>query len=206
MGAAYFFSGFGRDEGFGAAIARALREDMPARGGLVVVASSPQEHTINDRYWPIYLNWFAQADLYFDRYSLLDGRMAPKQALDLLASAACVLLAGGDTLAQFEFLRANGYDSGLREAPGVIAGLSAGAINMGRVSVCPRRPGQDAPTCYAGLNIADVTVLPHFSPAQAHLLEEARQLAAPARVLGLPDGSAVVVRNGETAHIGPVYT
>lgn len=65
-----------------------------------------------------------------------------------IRNASVVFLMGGMTPVQFKFLKENELDEVLRKYQGCVLGLSAGAINMAKISICTRSGGDDKTEIY----------------------------------------------------------
>lgn len=205
MTAAYFFSGFDPITGFPAEIAANLRQDIPNHDLLFFIASSPSNHAKSDRYAQGTRRWFEQAGISFRDYQLLDDRFDMRKAKDAVAAASCLYLMGGDTLAQFEFLQSNGLVDAIVQTHGVIAGLSAGAINMGKVSLCSKDENVPETVLYPGIGIADITIEPHFTLDRPALIGELEEISRQHTIYAMCDGSAIIVRNGQTICFGDIH-
>lgn len=205
MTAAYFFSGFDPATGFPAEIEANLRQDITRPDLLLFIASSPGSHAKSDLYAQGTRRWFEQAGISFSGYQLLDDRFDMSKAGDAVTAASCIYLMGGDTLAQFAFLQRNGLIDAIAQAHGVVAGLSAGAINMGKVSLCSRDEDVPETVLYHGIGIADITVEPHFALEKAALIAELEDISRQHAIHAMCDHSAIIVRNGQTAYFGDIY-
>ncbi len=205
MRISYFLSGFGEESGFPPALAAALQRDLPRRDTLLLIASSPGGYEKTDRYKNGVIRWFEKAGMVFETCLLLDDRMDGAQALAAIHSASCIFLMGGDTLAQFAFLQESGLTHALKNTGAVVAGMSAGAINMAVDSLCTKDRFNAQTTLYKGIGRADITMEPHFSMENSPLMEELKQLSMDRTIYALCDGSAITVRGGEVLFLGEIY-
>ena len=203
MKTAYFFSGFDA-AGFPEGIARRLREDIPVRGMLLFIASSPAGYEKSEYYLNGNKRWFEKAGIVFKEYRLLDDRIDADTARGLIDTASCILLMGGDTLAQFSHIKTAGLLDAIRASNAVVAGISAGAINMGRTAICTKDDYYPETAVYDGIGIADITVEPHFSPDNSEVISELRAHTCHC-VFGMCDGSAIILRGGKISYIGEIY-
>lgn len=191
-------------EGFPDALAQVLDRAVDRRGRFAFVASDfVEQPERTDRYFARFLGMFTACGIAFGQSCVVDGRLAPEAARRAVARADVVWLAGGDTPAQYRYLEQYGLVPVLRAHGGVVIGMSAGAINMGRTAVCTRACGHAVQQIYPALGLVDFSVEPHFDPA--HPAEE--QLAVSRRRLlyGLCDEGAIVCTPEGVQLIGDVY-
>lgn len=80
-----------------------------------------------------------------------------------------VYLLGGNPLEQMNFLRKHNLDSVLREYPGILIGVSGGAMSLGQNVVVPPC-GEKYPqvSITPGIKTVDKSVMPHFEYAADH--------------------------------------
>lgn len=205
MKTAFFFSGFDPASGFPAPIAQALRESIPRRDILLFIASTPDNHPKNETYMRGAIAWFDWAGIPFGQCRLLDDRIPPTLARHWIHAADVIYLMGGDTLAQFAFLRDSQLIDTLRDTHAVVMGLSAGAINMGKNALCTRDDHNPETVCYEGLGIADITVDPHFDPSDTARIAELAAPAWPHPIYAMCDDSAIIARDGGVTFLGEIY-
>lgn len=153
-----FFSGFPTHH-FTDEIADVLFETLTGREKLVFISAWPQDHARNDEDSDGMHGMFAERDMPFREHFVIDGRTGAAEAVELVRTADCVFLMGGDPPAQMQLIRDLGLVSPLRESPAVILGVSAGAMNMGnRVAEI-----WDSKAFYEGIGLADVTIKSHYT-------------------------------------------
>ena len=202
---AYFFSGFDPSTGFTSEIAANLRKDITNRDLLLFIASSPSGHEKTDRYLNGTRNWFEQSGIFFKDYLLLDDSVDNAKAQELINSASCIYLMGGDTLAQISFLKNNSLIGTIINSKAVVIGLSAGAINMSKTSLCSKDAQVPETVIYDGIGIADITIEPHFSPDNSELISELKFISLQHLIYAMCDNSAVIVRDESISLIGEIY-
>lgn len=136
-----------------------------------------------------------------------DVREDPEAALVALRSASVLVLPGGSPARLLEALQgtaAGEVVAGLLASGGVVMGASAGAMVLCAWTVLPERGMRVVP----GLGLVpDVVVVPHWSGGRSDWLR-AIDLDVPAdvTVLGLPEESGVVVRDGQVRAVGRLGT
>ena len=202
----YQFSGFDASGGFPADIADSLRKDLPERKRLVFICSSPALHETTQRYCEVNRSWFEQACLGFSDYQIIDDRCTPEDAKVFASSASCIFLTGGDTLGQSLFLSDYHMDKILCNFDGVIIGLSAGAINMGKTALCSKDKKNEKTLIYDGLGLVDITAEPHFDPQNGELLEnELFPLSDMLQIYAVCDGGGIRTGLDTVRYFGEVY-
>lgn len=136
-----------------------------------------------------------------------DVREDPEGALAALRSASLLVLPGGSPARLLEALQSTAAGEVVAEllaAGGVVMGASAGAMVLCAWTVLPERGMRVVP----GLGLVpDVVVVPHWSGGRSDWLR-AIDLGVPAdvTVLGLPEESGVVVREGRLRAVGRLAT
>ena len=195
-----FFSNFEPSRGFPPEVADYLRAHLTQRESLVFIASNPAGYTKTDHYAAQQHGWFEAAGLPFTRYHKIDDRTSPAQAAQLVREASCVYLMGGTTGLQMRFLLDYGLDQAIRETGAAVLGLSAGAVNMAKHALDITESLEP----HAGLNLADITVHPHFDPADQDELATLRALSARFPIHAMRDGSAVFVKDNHATLIGEI--
>jgi len=192
-------------DGFDEETTRLLGRLIPRRGRFAFVASDfEHRHDTTDFYFGGVLTWFRDAGISFERSYVVDGRMTPSEAQAAAREADVVWLSGGDTLAQFGSLEEYGLVDVIRQHPGVIIGMSAGAINMAKTAVLYDPPyGVHTATVYAGIGCVDISADPHFEPDRiaATLLNASEERV----IYGLCDNSIIVCHDGQTEYHSEVY-
>lgn len=136
----YLCSGFAKDCGFSAEIVAQLHKDIKNKKSLVYIASlpSPERYEKTAFYMAINTSWFEKIGSTFEQTSVIDHRKSPDEAVNLIKNASVIFLMGRTTLAQMAFILEYGLTEPLKYHNGVIIGLSAGAINMAKVSLCSK--------------------------------------------------------------------
>jgi cyanophycinase len=132
-----------------------------------------------------------------------DAREDPGAALALLRTARLVVLPGGSPSRLLDALRSTGVDGVLQDVladGGVLMGASAGAMVLCDWTVLPDRGMRVVP----GLGLVpDLVVVPHWSGSRPDWLQAIEQeVPAEVTVLGLPEESGVLVRDGARTAVG----
>jgi peptidase E len=195
-----FFSGFDPSRGFPSNVECFLREKLSQRETLVFIASNPVGHTKTDHYAAVTHGWFEAAGLSFACYHVIDDRTEPAHAAQLISEASCVFLMGGKTGMQMAFLRETGLAQAIQCSSAAIFGLSAGAINMGAVSL----DIDESLEPHEGLALADITIHPHFDPQNRDELSTLLRLSAQFPIYAMRDDSAIFVQNNQNSFMGEI--
>lgn len=200
------FSGFDNDRGFPEELAQSLETIITNRGTLIYIASSPKDFETTDYYKDITVGWFAKIGIEFERVVVIDDRKSQAESKSLIREASVILLAGGITLNQMEFLKRSDLVSELQRYEGVVMGISAGAINMAVDSFYSADEDHSLTQFYDGLGLVGISVEPHFLPDDVKRLElEILPYSNEADIYCLCDDSAIIVKDGERCYLGDVY-
>ncbi len=205
MRTAYFFSGFDPVAGFPSEVSDNLHKDIVNRDMLLFISSSPFGHEKSDKHMAGTIRWFEQAGICFAVHRLLDDRADAAQALDWVHRASCIFLMGGDTLAQITYIKDNGFLSAIRNSRAVVMGISAGAINMAKTSLCTKDKYTPKTVMYEGIGVADVTIEPHFTLDNWELIAELDLISQQHPIYAMCDGSAIIVRGESIVYIGDIH-
>lgn len=200
-----FFSGFDRAYGFTDNIIPYLQKSLQCRDRIVFIASSPENHEKSERYLKGNNSWLIKAGVAFHSRRLLDDRTDPDAASELIRTAGCIFLMGGDTLAQIGFLRRYGLSEAIRNSNAPVLGISAGAINMACTSLCTKDNYFPETVVYKGIGLADYTVEPHFDLHNAEQVTELKNLSKNLTIYAMCDNSAIIVQNGTPVFLGELY-
>jgi cyanophycinase-like exopeptidase len=136
-----------------------------------------------------------------EAYGLPDPREG--MASDLFRGDGLVVLPGGSPARLLTGLRETGLDEQLRgyvAEGGAVMGASAGAMVLGSWTVLPegRKPKLDV-----GLGlVADAVVVPHWSGAREDWLVVIDAGVEEGLVLGIPEESGVLLRDGAMTALG----
>ena len=195
-----FFSGFPTRH-FTDEIAEKLREEIPNRDSLVFVSAWPSDSVRNDDDAAGMHGMFAERGIGFSRFSVIDRRTDPEEAGRLIREASCVFLMGGNATLQMRLIHEKHIDDALRETSAVVLGVSAGSMNMGKTTV----DIWESLVPYEGLGFADITMIGHFSDADAERLRLMKEVSMERPVCAMEDESAIFMKNGKADLIGIIH-
>ncbi len=154
-----------------------LRDALPPFPRCLYICSDPDTHDLNCRWGADIFKAFANAEIFFSHYEVLDGSNADF-APEMVAQADFIVTAGGHVPTQNAFFQ----DIQLRELlegwDGVVMGISAGSMNLAEaVYVQPEEEGESDPhfpRWAPGLNLTDVNILPHYQKVKNNILDGLR--------------------------------
>lgn len=191
--------------GIGDRLADAMRELIVKREHFAFIASDfrkeAQEGT--DHHAQGICSQLEGIGICFAHHSIIDARISPEQARKEVEHADVVWLAGGDTPTEYAAIKEYGLCEVLQQHSGVIIGMSAGSINMGKEAVCTLTCGHDRQQVYPALGLVEWSVEPHFHPDGP--LEELLELSKRYLIYGLCDEGAILCVDGAYRFYGEIY-
>ena len=188
---------------------------LPQNPRVLFVASNPEDHAGTCRFGADVFCAFAEADIPFSKYTVLDGTNA-QSAKKLVHSSDFIIFAGGHVPTQNAFLNAIRMRQLLRDYDGVVMGISAGSMNLAdTVYVQPEEPGESSPDFRRfapGLGLTRFQILPHYQKVKDNILDGLRlyEDITFADSMGhsfivLPDGSYIYQDDEEQTLLGEGY-
>lgn len=193
-----------------------LHEVWPESGRCLMIAAFPDAYGLNDEMTSYYREAVVNSGLPVESFDLWDARH-PGLSQDELQNYGVIFLAGGHVPTEhrwFEYIRLREL---LDDYDGVVIGTSAGSMNMAEeVYAWPEEPGEtELPyekLFFPGLGLAHTNVLPHYNKVKNGRLDGklfVQEIAAGhswgRRFYAIPDGSYVLVRDGEETVFGEAY-
>ncbi len=161
--------------------------------------------------------WFQDRQHFYARFGAkleffgVESEFDPTRNSELIRCDA-IHLTGGNTFQFLYWLRERSMIQMLRQyaqSGGTLIGVSAGAIMMTSDTstsyLCWDSPYRDLEG-YEGLNLVPFAFLPHFEPSDQGI-ESLKNYSLRFRgnVYAITDAGAIVVENGETDLIGPIW-
>ena len=195
--------------------AASLREDITDKSSLAIIWGAWGI----DEYANIAINdWLNPANIIFEEYHAVDTRMDKSEAQDAVKNASVILLTGGDTIPQMDFITDYGLDKAIKESrANVIIGISAGSHNMAKKYVDAANNNYESGerAVYDGLGLDDFAFVPYFSLGETvrHGLESTKliqnyllPLSKEINIYAACDGASIRVKDGLVNVItGDVY-
>ncbi len=196
-----FFSGF-PERRFTDEIARRLKEELPVRKRIVFITACPEDYRRNDEDSAGMHGMFTEYGIGFDRFCVVDNRTESTDALQWAREADCFFLMGGGVCAdQMQLIRDKGIYDIVRNGPGMVLGVSAGSMNMGKTTV----DIWESLIPYEGLGFADITMIGHFSCDDTERLRLMKEVSMDRPVCAMEDESAIFIKNGRVDLIGTIH-
>ena len=154
-----------------------IREVLPPNPRALFITSDPENRDMTCRFAAETTAAFAEADMAFRAYHILDGYNA-EDAGALIADSDIILLSGGHVPTQNAFFNDIGLRELMEDYDGVVVGISAGSMNCADVVyVQPEEEGESDPDFERfapGLGLTDVNILPHYQKVKDNLLDGRR--------------------------------
>lgn len=197
----YLFSDFNNN--FPDDIGKNLKNDIHV-DSFVFIPTVPENTSISQKYFDLTKKLFKNIEIDFKNSILLDRRYTSEEAKNIIKNATAIFLSGGDTLNQFKFIKEYQLEKVLDEFNGVLMGLSAGAINLGEISMVFKDNPDNSDKVYDGLGISPITIIPHFEPTGSDLKEKLIKLSGEHLIFAITDNSAVKVTS-TLEFFGDVY-
>ena len=196
-----FFSGF-PERRFTDEIARRLEKELPVRRCIVFITACPVEYQQNDEDSAGMHGMFVEYGIGFERFCVVDARMYPADAQKWAREADCFFLMGGGVCAeQMQLMRDKGIYDIVRDGPGMVLGVSAGSMNMGKTTV----DIWESLEPYEGLGFADITMIGDFDYNDTERLRLETEVSMERPVCAMEDESAIFIRNGKVDIIGTIH-
>ena len=164
------------------------------------ISAWPDEYVQNDKDSDGMNEMFAERDMSFKKYCVIDNRTKADDAISLIHSASCIFLMGGNATLQMQLMHNKGFVDEIRRSNAVILGVSAGAMNMGKHTV----DIYESLTPYEGLGFADITVKAHY-PFSEELLQSIMQVSMKLPICAMTDESAIFIKDRNIIRIGQIY-
>lgn len=188
---------------------------LPPNPRVLFVASNPDDHPGTCRFGADVFCAFAEANITFSRYTVLDGTNAAS-ARKLVHSSDFIIFAGGHVPTQNAFLSAIHMRELLADYRGVLMGISAGSMNMAKtVYVQPEEPGESDPgfrRFAPGMAVTRCRILPHYQKVKDNILDGKRLFedityadSMGQTFFALPDGSYIYQDHEECTLLGKGY-
>lgn len=195
------FSGFPARR-FPADIALRLKAALTERHSLVFISAWPDDAARNDADAAGMHGMFAEWDMAFGRFAVIDERTPSDDAQRMLREADCVFLMGGNPTVQMHYIRESELVDTLCSFGGVLLGVSAGAINMAHRSL----DVWESPKPYEGLGLTGITIKSHVNEGEEALLEELRAISAAERlpICAMEDESAIFLTGDGVDWLGRI--
>lgn len=99
----------------------------------------------------------------FDEFNLFWKNDDYAEMVDQIFQSNLIYLLGGNPVEQMNYIHSNGLRFILKDYPGIVLGVSGGAMTMSSKIIVPACGDVYPETkVYSGLNLIDINVFPHF--------------------------------------------
>lgn len=188
---------------------------------VVAVANDPANYDMNDERAHMHFQSLEMTGLHFREKIILDNRNK-KEYLSLLNGADLILLCGGKLVCQLQFFREIHLAEFISAYQGLIISASAGAMTLCEYMtdfpeyLHERDDREMDDYIIKGLGLYHEILIPHFDGAAFgesyldegidHLNDYILPLSRGRELIGMPDGSYILLRNGYAAYFGAYFS
>lgn len=192
----YIFSGFDVREHFGTAVSKCFKDDMKDYSNIAFIPGEFNDKSKVERYVGTDVEWFKEIGINLNKVIILNDEMDSLYMNQSLINSDIIFIMGGNTQKQNEFLEKNKLKETIKNFKGIVIGVSAGAINLGKTSICSKDPddGVEKTEVYNGIGRINFTIEPHFDINNVNLLnEELYPNSKQNKIYGLPNDTGVKI-------------
>ena len=206
----YIFSGFSVEEHFGKEVSRVFQKDLKDCKNIIFIPGGMGKNSKTDKYVNTDVEWFREIGIDIKNVDIFDVDMNMETLEEKINNADIIFLMGGDTIGQFEFISKLDISEKIKEFQGAVIGVSAGAINLGNISICSKDidDGVENTKIYEGSGRIDYTFEPHFEISNCELLKnELFPASNKFKIYGITNDTALKVSNEKEIDIikGDLY-
>ena len=206
----YIFSGFSVEEHFGKEVSRVFQKDLKDCKNIIFIPGGMGKNSKTDKYVNTDVEWFREIGIDIKNVDIFDVDMNMETLEEKINNADIIFLMGGDTIGQFEFISKLNISEKIKEFQGAVIGVSAGAINLGNISICSKDidDGVENTKIYEGIGRIDYTFEPHFEISNCELLKnELFPASNKFKIYGITNDTALKVSNEKEIDIikGDLY-
>ena len=206
----YIFSGFSVEEHFGKEVSRVFQKDLKDCKNIIFIPGGMGKNSKTDKYVNTDVEWFREIGIDIKNVDIFDVDMNMETLEEKINNADIIFLMGGDTIGQFEFISKLDISEKIKEFQGAVIGVSAGAINLGNISICSKDidDGVENTKISEGSGRIDYTFEPHFEISNCELLKnELFPASNKFKIYGITNDTALKVSNEKEIDIikGDLY-
>ena len=206
----YIFSGFSVEEHFGKEVSGVFQKDLKDCKNIIFIPGGMGKNSKTDKYVNTDVEWFREIGIDIKNVDIFDVDMNMETLEEKINNADIIFLMGGDTIGQFEFISKLDISEKIKEFQGAVIGVSAGAINLGNISICSKDidDGVENTKIYEGIGRIDYTFEPHFEISNCELLKnELFPASNKFKIYGITNDTALKVSNEKEIDIikGDLY-
>ena len=195
------FSGF-PEHHFSKEITDRLRKELTVRKSIVFITACPLDYAQNDDDCDGMHEMFAEQGIPFEKHTVIDQRMDPAVAKELVENADCIFLMGGGVCEeQLDLIREKGCYDALLHCHAAVFGVSAGSMNMAKNTV----DFFESMEPFDGLGFTNLTVTCHHDPEDTWRYEQTLRMSEDRVVYAMEDMSAFFFREGRIDVVGKIF-
>ena len=205
----YIFNGFDIKKHFGKRVSELFQKDMKNYEKIVFIPGEFDDIDKVKRYVLTDVSWFKEIGIDIKKVDILTSSMTKDDMINAINNTDIIFIMGGDTRKQNIFLDKYNLKEIIKNFKKVVIGISAGAINLGNISLCSKDllDGVEETTIYDGIGRINYTIEPHFDINNLSLLnEELYPLSNNIKIYGLPNDTGIrIVDDNYTIIEGDYY-
>lgn len=190
----YIFSGFDIKEHFGKNVSEYFKNDMKECKSITFIPGSFDDLDKVKMYAYTDVEWFKEIGIELKEVNILEDTVDEEGMKEHILNADIIFIMGGDTQKQNLFLEKYNLKEEIKKTSGIVIGISAGAINLGNISLCSKDldDGVEKTITYKGVGRINYTIEPHFDPNNLELLSnELYPISNKIKIYGLPNDTGV---------------
>ena len=200
----YVFSGFSVEEHFGKEVSEIFKKDLKNCKNIIFIPGGMGKNSKTDKYVNTDVEWFKEIGINIENVDIFDIDKNIDTIEKKINNADIIFLMGGDTILQFEFISKLNILEKIKGFQGAVIGVSAGAINLGEVSICSKDidDGVESTKIYNGIGRTSYTFEPHFEINNKELLKnELFPASNKLKIYGITNETALKISNEEQIEI-----
>lgn len=207
----YIFCGFSKEKKFGKKVSEFFKNDIKEKESIAFIPGEYGNYEKTERFILNDIEWFKEIGIEFKKkYILGKETYSKKEMQDILKNANVIFLMSGYATCQNEFLEKNNLKEIIKDSNGIVVGISAGAINLGKISVCSKDipKGIEETSIYKGIGRIDYTFEPHFkNEKETELSPDLKYISSRIKLYGISNDVGIRLLNNNYELIdGTMYT
>ena len=194
----YIFSGFNSKEHFGKEVRKYFKKDMIKCESITFIPGEFDDIDKVKRYVATDVEWFKEININIKKVNILNDNMTKCDMKNIIENTDILFIMGGNTQKQNQFLEKYKLKKLIKETNAVTIGISSGAINLAKKSLCSKDldDGVEKTIVYNGIGRISYTFEPHFDKNNPNfLIEELYPLSNKIKIYGLPNETGIRISN-----------
>lgn len=182
-----------------------IKKNVNRYNNLLFICSDPYDYKKNEEYKEIIEKSLSLSGIKFDFSDLLDSRNW-LFTRSMVKNSDLIILLGGDPLTQMDFFNNIDLKEKIKDYEGCLMGISAGTINLSKISYCSKDNEVEESTNYKGLGLTDITIEPHFDVEDKERIENILLKDSEKNsFVALPDESFITICENNIKVFGNAY-